>query len=362
MSMIQLAALLPLLGACVAQDAGSSSSRSSASNQNHKPTVGEVFAHVHPSVVTIGTVGYGGPRDGTGKVATSAGIGSGVLVSGEGRILTAAHVVQTADELAVGFADGTVQSARVISSDPSIDIALIMLDEAPPSSALVAPIGNSDRMDVGQSVFVVGAPQGLTHTLTVGHISARRVASSPLHPNVEIDTLQTDAAINQGNSGGPMFNMDGEVVGIVSYIVSKGGGSEGLGFAISSNVCKELLLDRRPMWTGMEYILLSGELASLFNLPEGRSGLLIQHVAKDSPGEKLGLRGGSTTVKIADVEFLLGGDVIMEVFGIGLDEENALPRIRAMFEELPNDGFVELQYLRDGKTNKVRRRRDRVGI
>jgi S1-C subfamily serine protease len=327
--------------------------RQAAAQAAPQPTVGEVFERVHTSVVTIGTIGRSGLLGPEGQVATSMGIGSGVMISPEGRILTASHVVQTADEIGVGFADGTVVKARVVGSDPSTDVAMIMLIEEPPPGATVAPIGNSDAMKVGDPVFVVGAPHGISATLTVGHLSARRHAPSPLRPSVKVEHLQTDAAINTGNSGGPMFNMRGEVVGIVSYIISKTGGSEGLGFAIASNTCVELMLQRKAMWSGLDYVILSGDLAKAFNLPGGKTGLLIQRVAKDSPGEKLGLRGGSVPVALGEAEFLLGGDVVLEVFGIAQDEEDAGERISARLDALGPDDTLTVKFLRGGVVEEV---------
>jgi S1-C subfamily serine protease len=358
MQILPFALIVPLIGACVAQEAHADSS--AARQPRTAPSVGEVFGRVHTSVVMIGTVGRTGPVDASGKVATEAGIGSGVLVSGEGRILTAAHVVHTADDVVVGFVDGTVLPARVIGSDPVADVAMLMLEGPPPASAAIAPLGDSDVQAIGDEVFIVGAPQGLSHTLTVGHLSARRETTSALRPHIALEQFQTDAAINQGNSGGPMFNLRGEVVGIVSYIVSTSGGSQGLGFAVTSNVCRALLMERPAMWSGMDYVFLSGDLARLLNLPEGSAGMLIQHVAKDSPAAKLGLRGGTIPVRIDDMEFLLGGDIMLKAFGIGFDEEKGIERIMQRLDALSADGAVELVYLRGGERVKVSRLRSEI--
>ena len=116
---------------------------------------------------------------------------------------------------------------------------------------------------------MVGAPLGITHTLTVGHLSARHKPNATFSGMLTAEFFQTDAAINRGNSGGPMFNLKGEVIGIVSYNLSQGGGSDGLGFAVTSNMTRRLLLDEPSVWSGLDGYLLTGEAARAFNLPVG---------------------------------------------------------------------------------------------
>ena len=325
--------------------AGGASVRSSA----QELSVEEAFDRVRGSVVTIHTVGRTGLLDVAGQVVTEQGIGSGVLVSRDGRILTAAHVVQTADAVKVEFLDGTKLSAHVVGSVPFGDVALLQLDGTPPEAAVVAPIGDSERVRIGSRAFVVGAPLGISHTLTVGHISARRSSSSDQLGGLDVEVFQTDAAINKGNSGGPLFDMHGEVIGIVSYIVSQTGGYEGLGFAITSDTVKRLLLDRSPFWSGMVYVALAGPYAASLNLPGGRPGLLVQRVAKDSPGERLGLRGGTIPATIAGQELLLGGDVVLEAFGWSLAGPKNLERILTRFGELTPGDTLRVRILRAGK-------------
>jgi serine protease Do len=160
---------------------------------------------------------------------------------------------------------------------------------------------------IGEQVFVIGSPYGLSHTLTVGYLSGRRIMKGT--PFGDIEFLQTDAAINQGNSGGPLLNLRGEVVGIVSHISSQSGGSEGLGFAASSNVARKSLLERPPVWLGASYVLLTDDMAAALNVGE-TSGMLIQKVAEGSISAKLGLKGGYIPATIGETEVLLGGDII----------------------------------------------------
>ncbi len=333
-----------LLFAC--SSAGSNRAWSSPSQGGE--SLEDVFERVQSSVVTIRTVSTTGLKDSRGTDVSWAEIGSGVLISEDGKIMTAAHVVQTADRVTVEFMDGTKLPARVLSSVPAADLALVQLMEPTPATAHVARLGNSDLVRIGARVFVVGAPLGISHTLTVGHVSARRTTEASLAGIVRLEQFQTDAAINKGNSGGPMFDMRGEVIGIVSFIVSSTGGSEGLGFAVTSRVGRELLLERNAMWSGVDMIVLRGALAAAFNLPKGRAGALIQHVAKSSPGERLGLRGGTIEAEIQGQKLLLGGDIVLEVFGVPFgDPKNEAKIVRESFDLEP-DEIVRLVILREG--------------
>ena len=200
----------------------------------------ELYKKVLPSVVKIYTkenINY----PSIGYVATSGGLGSGVLIDEEGIILTASHVVQMANSIIVEFDNGEQVPANVISSVTAADVALLKL--AWKVKNPVIKLGDSDKMDVGNEIMMVGAPFGLDFSMSMGYISGRRVMKKFTNGTKFIEFFQTDAAINPGNSGGPMFNMKGEVIGIASYILSKSGGFEGLGFAATSNICQTLLLD-----------------------------------------------------------------------------------------------------------------------
>jgi S1-C subfamily serine protease len=278
----------------------------------------DVFKRVSGSVVVVlaesKSPGSQGPAD-------ARGLGSGVLISQSGRILTAAHVVEAADRVRIRFASGAVVPARVVAADPMADLALLEAAQVP-RDAVVARIGDSDKVDVADQVFVVGAPYGISETLTVGYVSARRTSSSEPGDSGSVELFQTDAAMAPGSSGGPMFNMQGEVVGIVSRIVSRSGGSEGIGFAVTSNAAKELLLDAPHIWTGVSIVPLSGELARALNLPQP-AGLLVMHAAEDSPGAQMGLRAGSTPALVGGVPLMLGGDIILTVAGVPIEANAA---------------------------------------
>jgi S1-C subfamily serine protease len=167
-----------------------------------------------------------------------------------------------------------------------------------------------------------------------------------------VEFFQTDAAINQGNSGGPMFDMNGRVVGLVSHIVSQSGGSQGLGFAVTSNIARTLVVDARPFWSGLHGVHVDGRLAELLNLPGGRPGYLVQRVAKNSPAEAFGLQSGDVVVSLAGQDLLLGGDIILEVQGLAVEREN-LARIRdALIVAEPEQDIV-LLVLRGGSLLKI---------
>lgn len=282
-----------------------------------------------------------------GPVAVG-GVGSGVLISQDGKVLTAAHVVESADRVRVQFAGGVVVAARVLSSDPVVDLALLQIAYVPPY-VVAARLGDSDRVEVADQVFVVGAPYGISETLSVGYISARRSPGEYSGGPVPVELFQTDAAIRPGNSGGPMFNMAGEVIGIVSHIITRSGGSEGIGFAVTANAARQHLLEAHVLWTGLSVVRLAGELARLLNVPQP-AGLLVIHSAADSPGARLGLRTGSTPAVIGGVHLMLGGDVILAVAGIPIEANSGNYRsVRERLRRLQSGEVVTITVLRGGR-------------
>ncbi len=292
----------------------------------------ETFRTVRRSVVVVRTIEKNVsplPRQG---MVSSAGQASGVLISDDGKVLTAAHVVQSVDKVFVEFPDGQLITARVISSATNADVALLQLDYVPKGVA-PARLGDSDQVEVGDEVFVVGAPYGLLPTLSAGHISGRVAPGNRLLSMSAWEFFQTDAAINGGNSGGPMFNDKGEVIGIVSNILSRSGGFEGIGFAATSKMARLLLLEHKPFWSGMEGILVQGELAGVLNLPQP-AGFLVLRVAEGSPGWCLGLRPGTLRASVEGSDLLLGGDIILSVNGIDILEGDA--SMDSIYESMSN--------------------------
>jgi len=315
-------------------------------------TVSETFKQVRNSVVVIQTAGKTVDEDAPRGLVSVGGLGSGVLISDDGRIMTAAHVVQTAERIRVRFSNGDVIDARVLSSMPPADLALIQLEKMP-GDYQITEVGDSDSVEVGDEIFVVGAPLGISHTLTVGHISARREDTNAYGGLRPTELFQTDAAINKGNSGGPMFDLDGKVVGIVSYIISQTGGYEGLGFVVTSNTARRVLLEGRSLWSGFKGHLLTDEMAKIFNLPQ-KAGLLVETVVEHSPATHMGLQGGDIKATIGDVELVLGGDIILDIFGVPLSADKAYVAIYDRAAGLkPNDPIV-VKVLRGGKTVELK--------
>ena len=308
-------------------------------------TVGQVFQRVNASVVVIRTKERAVTAQ--GQAASESGVGSGVLIAADGKVITAAHVVQTADEITVEFLSGEAIGARVVASEPEADVSLLQL-ERPPARPVVARMGDSEKVQIGDQAFIVGAPYGISHTLTVGHISARHKPNTVYSAMSRAEFLQTDAAINQGNSGGPMFSMQGEVIGIVSHIISKSGGFEGLGFVVTSNLARRLLLEQRSFWTGLSGYVLAGELARVFNIPQP-VGLLIQRVAKNSPAEHAGLRASTIPATIDGKALLVGGDIILKVAGIEVADQSSYDKIQAVISRGRSGDVVKVTVLRDGR-------------
>jgi S1-C subfamily serine protease len=317
----------------------------------------EVFKRVHSSVVVINTLQdvVTSPRNQRVSVAE---LGSGVLISKDGEILTAAHLVQTADTVLVQFSTGELTVAKVIASEPAADVALLKLNGPPPAGVVAATLGDSDQTEIGDQIFIVGAPHGMTDTLTVGYISGRR------RPNVVsggfsvAEFFQTDAAINQGNSGGPMFNMAGEIVGIVSAIISKSGGSEGLGFVATCNMARQLLLEQKSFWSGVSGYFITDESAKVFNVPPPGVGMLVQYVAKNSPAALMGLRGGITKATFDGENVVLGGDIVLAVQGIPFSIKN-YEKIQDVVSRLKPGDLVNVKILRGGEQLELSARKNR---
>ncbi len=236
-------------------------------------------------------------------------LGTGSIINDEGLILTAAHVVNDADELTVDVPERGHFKAKVLASYAPADIALIKIISKYDDFKYIQ-IADSDKTTIGEEVFIIGTPYGLSHTLTVGHLSGRRI--HPGSDKLKLEFLQTDAAINQGNSGGPMFNQSGELIGVVSYIQTQSGGNEGLGFAASSNLVKQMLIELPTIWFGTKFTTLPSGIAAALNIPQ-KSGLLIERVTKQSFADAVGLQGGIIQAKIEGQSLVLGGDVVLAV-------------------------------------------------
>mgnify|MGYP002700772267 CR=1 FL=1 len=194
-------------------------------------SIQKLYKKVNPSVVELHVQSLSDPKVGqvAYKAKTANSLGSGALISSEGRILTAAHVVDKATAIEVQFADGTKTTGHVVWVEPLIDLAMIQAGTVP-DSAKPLTLAKANNYQIGEQIVVIGAPFGVSHSLSVGYLSGIRDGNAIPGRKLVPRLLQTDASINQGNSGGPMFNLEGEIIGIVSHILSKSGGSNGLGF------------------------------------------------------------------------------------------------------------------------------------
>ena len=307
----------------------------------------DLFEQNKHSVVTIYVnesvnTGAGDPL----TFASSSGLGSGVLIR-EDLVLTAAHVVANAEQIMIEFYDGESVEAKTTRISRNADVALITLSR-PPANPKMAVIGNSDEVRIGDEVFVVGAPMGLPYSLSRGVISGKHAEPNLSNDGKSMEFFQTDAAINTGNSGGPMFNYKGEVIGIVSSILTRSGGFEGIGFAATSNVARTLLTQRGSKFFGIEAMVLSYEMARILNVPQ-ESGWLVQHVVRDSPAGRSGMKGGFRKVTIGEEEILLGGDIILRMDGIVITGEDSILKIWDYLNTVQSTVTHSIKVLRAGE-------------
>src|SRR5688572_8377844 len=253
---------------------------------------------------------FGNRRIPESELPRQQGLGSGVIVSGEGYILTNQHVVDGAEEINVELNDKRSYAARLIGSDPASDLAVLKVDQR---NLPVLPMGDSDRARVGDVVLAIGSPLGLDQTVTAGIISAKGRSTGLSDGSFE-DFLQTDASINQGNSGGALINATGELIGINSQILSPTGGNIGIGFAIPVNMAKNVMDQLvqngrvRRGSLGITIRVVTPDIAASMGLQDVR-GALVNSVGNGSPAERAGLKPG---------------DVITEFNGAPVTDTNSL--------------------------------------
>ena len=311
--------------------------------------VSKLYGKVNPTVVTILVEEKEVITDQTTMtkaVVTMSGLGSGVVISETGEIMTAAHVVEAAENVTVEFINGDKVPAKVVTSNSDADVALIKLLWLP-KDMKIAPVANSDDVRIGNQIIVIGAPLGLSHSLSVGHISGRMADEGMSDNFSNTEFFQTDASINHGNSGGPMFNMKGEVIGFVSFILSQSGGFEGIGFAVTSNVAKHELLGAQPFWFGLTFEPVVGEVANIFNVPQDM-GLLVQKVATNSPADLAGIRPGVYNMDLEGNKVLVGGDIILKVNSFEMSPNMDRVAFRDSFANMKSGEQVTIKVLRDG--------------
>ena len=247
---------------------------------------------------------FGVPDEQQPQEQRRQGLGSGVIVTDDGYVLTNNHVIEGADELLVKLSDGREFDAELIGADPQTDVAILKIDTE--NELPVAVLTNSDQLRVGDIAFALGNPLGVGQTVTMGIISATgRRQIGILGQGGYEDFIQTDAAINQGNSGGPLVDGEGRVIGINTAILSRTGGNIGIGFAIPTNLVSNVMESLIQTGTvqrgylGVNLQPLSPELAEEFSVPDGK-GALVADVVPDSPAAKAGIRRGDVIVKVGD--------------------------------------------------------------
>lgn len=283
-------------------------------------------------------------------VATQS-LGSGFLINEDGFILTNYHVISGSSRIQVTLSDQSQYYARALDTDRSDDLALIKIN--PKKKAPFLKLGDSDRLQVGQKVLAIGNPFGLEGTLTVGVVSSiGRKINSENDQQLE-GMIQTDAAINGGNSGGPLLDSDGVVIGINTAIL--GQTNIGIGFALPINRAKALLNDfqagrvtERPK-VGITTEYVAGDLAEALGLPR-RGGLLVQRVIRGSSEYEAGIRGAREIVAIGNVELGIGGDLITAIDGQAVTSEDGL--VKAIARKRVGDTIV-LTINRNGRTLNV---------
>jgi S1-C subfamily serine protease len=282
-------------------------------------SVQEIYAQSGPGVVQVSSASvdsndpFFGPQ-------SAAKLGSGFVIDKSGRIVTNYHVIEGAQEVEVNFSGDDRVPARVVGSDPSTDLAVLEID-AQARALTPLPLGNSDAVRVGDSVVAIGNPFGLERTVTAGIVSAlQREILSPNGYTID-KVIQTDAPINDGNSGGPLLNAEGEVIGVNSQIESSGGGGNvGIGFAVPISTVREVvsqILENGRVehaYLGVRMQAIDENLAQTFRLSVD-SGILIVDVVDGSPADEAGLQGGDQQVIVGGTSYVLGGDIVTSADG-----------------------------------------------
>ncbi|MEP6945986.1 MAG: trypsin-like peptidase domain-containing protein [Acidobacteriota bacterium] len=313
----------------------------------------EVYRAISPGVAFVNTTSL--QQDMWGDVEEGRGNGSGSVIDTDGDILTNYHVIENATKLTVSFGGDKVYPAKVIGMDQDTDLAVIKID--PPAGLTVVPLGDSDKLVVGQKVLAIGNPFGLDRTLTTGVISGlqRPIRSKPMPgaPNGRpIDAaIQTDASINPGNSGGPLLDKYGKMIGINSQILGPSGGSVGVGFAIPVSIAKRVIPQliqfgevRRPK-LGANLISVSTLVEQGYRLPV-QSGLIIRNVAPGTTAANAGLRGLAQDATGA----VALGDVITAIDGEKMGDLDDLYRY---LDKKQIGDTIRVDVVRNGQTTTI---------
>jgi S1-C subfamily serine protease len=298
-------------------------------------TTSAIYKRTAPGVVQVTTKsivsGQSNPFSQTPSQEQEA-LGSGFVIDKQGHIVTNYHVIRGARSIEILFSNNVTTKATVVGTDESTDLAVLKVNVSP-SALTPLSFGDSSAVEVGNPVVAIGNPFGLDRTATLGIVSAiynlgddstSSPLASPTH-NFPIGALQTDAAINHGNSGGPLINSLGQVIGVNSAIEtgSTSQGNVGIGFAIQSNTVKQVVAQilmsgkATHAYLGVAIKAITSELASLYRLPV-EEGLLVSEVTKGSGAAKAGLKGGTRDVTISGDSYTIGGDIIVKADGVSI--------------------------------------------
>jgi S1-C subfamily serine protease len=284
----------------------------------------EIYRTLSPGVVNIHSTSYA--RDFFGFVEPQEGSGSGSIIDQNGNILTNNHVVEQAEKLSVSFGGQKNYAATVVGRDPDTDLAVIRLTERPREPLTVVPLGDSDKLVVGQKVLAIGNPFGLDRTLTTGVISGLQRPIRARNDRQIEGAIQTDASINPGNSGGPLLDSHGRMIGINSQILSPSGASAGVGFAVPVNIAKrivpQLINSGRVIRPKLGITQRNVELFRGQDLPVS-DGVVIWQVASNGAAGRAGLRG-LTQTEDGDVAI---GDIIVGIDGEKVANSDDLYRL-----------------------------------
>jgi 2-alkenal reductase len=318
-----------------------------------------IYRRESPGVVTVISRGLGAGQGRGGD----GGLGSGFVISGDGEIATNAHVVTSgegaairkAEQVYVRFKDDNQVPARIIGFDPFSDVALLKID---PSGLTLRPLplGEADDLVVGSPVAAIGSPFGEEQSLSVGVISALDRSIQSLTGFATVGAIQTDAAINHGNSGGPLLDARGNVLGINAQIQTATGEGSGVGFAVSVDTVKRSLDQLREAgraryaYLGIATSPVYPQLAERFDLPV-ENGAWVQDVTSGGPSDRAGLRGGERTESFQGREYRVGGDVIVAVGRRPVREETD---VAEALVGLDPGSTVDVQVYRDGERRTLR--------
>jgi S1-C subfamily serine protease len=338
----------------VIREVGVGTAESSAFREATGRTISDIYASSRRGVVQVVATSVVSENPFFGAQERQ-GLGSGFVIDKSGHVVTNYHVVENASRVEVSFSGNDEMPATVVGTDPSTDIAVLRITGAQNRSLTPLDLGSSAGVEVGDAVVAIGNPFGLERTVTAGIVSAlQRQITAPNGFAID-EVIQTDAAINHGNSGGPLLNADGRVIGVNSQIESESGGNVGIGFAVPIDTVKEVvsqLLEHghaEHAYIGIEMATITDELAANVRLPVG-SGVLVMVVRPGGPAAEAGLRGGTTQVVVDGESYLVGGDVITKADGQTVESADQLRSV--VTSKQPGDDLA-LEIHRADETTEV---------